>query len=55
MTLNGARILGEAQHIGSIETDKNADLMVVHGDPVRSPGDIYNVVTVFKDGIGTTR
>ena len=52
MSLNGARILGEAQRIGSIETDKNADLMVVHGDPVRSPSDIYNVVTVFKDGIG---
>jgi imidazolonepropionase-like amidohydrolase len=52
MTLNGARILGEAQRIGSIETDKNADLLVVRGDPVRSPSDIYNVVTVFKDGIG---
>ena len=26
--------------------------MIVRGDPLRSPPDIYNVVTVFKDGIG---
>jgi hypothetical protein len=52
MTLNGARILGEEQHAGSIAAGKRADLMVVGGDPVGTPAEIYNVVTVFKDGIG---
>jgi imidazolonepropionase-like amidohydrolase len=52
MTLNGARILGEEQQAGSIATGKRADLMVVRGDPVRAPAEIYDVVTVFKDGIG---
>jgi hypothetical protein len=52
MTLNGARILGEEQRIGSMATGKRADLVVVRGDPVRTPTEIYNVVTVFKDGIG---
>jgi hypothetical protein len=26
--------------------------MIVRGDPLRTPADIYHVVTVFKDGIG---
>jgi len=52
MTLNGARILGEEQRVGSIATGKRADLMVVRGDPVRTPAEIYDVVTVFKDGVG---
>jgi imidazolonepropionase-like amidohydrolase len=52
MTLNGARILGEAHRVGSIAAGKVADLMIVRGDPLRTPADIYNVVTVFKDGIG---
>ena len=52
MTLNGARILGEEQQAGSIATGKRADLMVVRGDPVRAPAEIYDVVTVFKDGVG---
>jgi hypothetical protein len=52
MTLNGARILGEEQRVGSIEAGKRADLVVVRGDPISTPADIYTVVTVFKDGIG---
>ena len=52
MTLNGARILGEEQRVGSITAGKRADLMVVRGDPLRTSAEIYNVVTVFKDGIG---
>jgi imidazolonepropionase-like amidohydrolase len=52
MTLNGARILGEDREVGSISPGKRADLMVVRGDPVRTPADIYEVVTVFRDGIG---
>jgi imidazolonepropionase-like amidohydrolase len=52
MTLNGARIVGEDQRLGSVAPGKTADLMIVRGDPVRAPPDVYNVVTVFKDGIG---
>jgi imidazolonepropionase-like amidohydrolase len=52
MTLNGARILREDQRVGSIAVGKNADLVVVRGDPVRAPSGIYDVVTVFKDGVG---
>jgi len=52
LTLNGARILGEDAARGSIATGKVADLVVIRGDPTRTPGDIYNVVTVFKDGLG---
>jgi cytosine/adenosine deaminase-related metal-dependent hydrolase len=52
MTLNGARILGEDQGIGSIATGKRADLLIVRGDPLRTPAAIYDVVTVFRDGVG---
>ena len=52
MTLNGARILGEDGRLGSIAPGKLADLVVVKGDPLRVPAEIYNVVTVFKGGIG---
>jgi imidazolonepropionase-like amidohydrolase len=51
-TLNGARILGEDSLLGSVVPGKVADLVVIKGDPVRTPGDLYNVVTVFKDGVG---
>lgn len=52
MTLNGARILGMDKQLGSIAPGKLADMMVVQGDPLATPSDIYNVVTVFKDGVG---
>ena len=52
LTLNGARILGEDGAIGSIAPGKRADLVVIRGDPVRSPATITEVVTVFKDGVG---
>lgn len=52
MTLNGARILGLDGAIGSLSVGKRADLFVVDGDPVRKPADLYNVVAVFKDGVG---
>ena len=52
MTLNGARILREDASRGSIVTGKAADLVVIRGNPVGSPSDIYEVVTVFRDGTG---
>jgi imidazolonepropionase-like amidohydrolase len=38
--------------IGSIAAGKDADLVVVKGDPSQRIGDIENVETVFKDGVG---
>jgi len=51
-TLNGATYLGLNARIGSIAAGKDADLVLVKGDPSARIADIENVVTVFKDGIG---
>lgn len=51
-TLNGATYLGRAESIGSIAPGKNADLVVVKGDPSRSITDIEHTELVFKDGVG---
>lgn len=51
-TLNGAVFLGESARIGSIAKGKQADLMVVRGDPSKNIADIQNVEVVFKDGVG---
>jgi imidazolonepropionase-like amidohydrolase len=51
-TLNGAQYLGRDKQIGSIAIGKNADLVVVKGDPTTNIADIENVVLVFKDGLG---
>ncbi len=51
-TFNGAQFLGEADKIGTIAVGKQADLVVIKGDPSKKIEDIENVETVFKDGIG---
>jgi imidazolonepropionase-like amidohydrolase len=51
-TLNGAIYLGRQDRIGSIAVGKNADLVVVRGDPASQINDIENVEIVFKDGVG---
>lgn len=51
-TLNGATYLGRQEHIGSIAPGKQADLVVIKGDPSKNIDDIENVETVFKDGVG---
>src|SRR3954463_5188638 len=51
-TLNGATYLGLGDRIGSIAPGKNADLVVVQGDPATRIADIENVEVVFKDGVG---
>lgn len=52
MTSNGARVLGMQDRVGTIATGKQADLVVLQGDPTRTPSDIRNVVTVFRAGLG---
>lgn len=51
-TFNGAQYLGESDHIGTIAPGKQADLVVIKGDPSKKIEDIENVETVFKDGVG---
>jgi len=51
-TLNGATYLGQQDHIGSIAVGKQADLVLIKGDPSKKIEDIENVETVFKDGVG---
>jgi imidazolonepropionase-like amidohydrolase len=51
-TLNGARFLGEDARIGSIANGKQADLMIVKGNPAANIADIEKVEIVFKDGVG---
>ena len=50
-SLNGAKFLGEDSRIGSIAPGKQADLMVVKGNPATTIADIENVEIVFKDGV----
>lgn len=51
-TYNGAQYLGEVDRIGTIAAGKQADLVVIKGDPSKNIEDIENVETVFKDGVG---
>jgi enamidase len=51
-TLNGAKYLGRDARIGTIAVGKQADLIVVNGDPSSRIGDVQKVELVFKRGIG---
>jgi len=51
-SFNGAKFLGEDARIGSIAAGKQADLMVVKGNPATNILDIEKVEIVFKDGVG---
>jgi imidazolonepropionase-like amidohydrolase len=51
-TANGAKFLGELERIGTLAPGKQADLVVVQGDPAKNISDIEKVTLVFKEGIG---
>jgi hypothetical protein len=51
-TLNGAQFLGVDNQVGSLTPGKQADIMLVKGDPSSKIADIENVELVFKDGVG---
>jgi len=51
-TLNGAKYLGRESKIGTIAVGKQADLVVVRGDPSARIEDVENVEIVFKRGVG---
>jgi hypothetical protein len=51
-TLNGAEYLQEADTIGTIEVGKQADLVLIRGNPAADISAVRNVKLVFRKGIG---
>ena len=51
-TENGAIFLGLQGRIGTLEAGKQADMVLIKGDPSKKIEDIENVETVFKNGVG---
>ena len=51
-TLNGALFLGEADRIGTLAAGKQADIVIVRGNPSSDIAAVRNVQLVLKDGIG---
>jgi len=51
-TENGAFYMGQQDRIGTLAPGKQADLVLIKGDPSKNIEEIENVETVFKAGIG---
>jgi imidazolonepropionase-like amidohydrolase len=51
-TENGARFLGIDDRVGTLAAGKDADIVVIDGDPSANINDIEKTEMVFKDGIG---
>ncbi|WP_139921357.1 amidohydrolase family protein [Hymenobacter sp. DG01] len=51
-TLNGAIYLGRDKEIGTIEAGKQADLVLIDGDPEKDIQQVRRMELVFKQGVG---
>lgn len=51
-TMNGAIYLRRANRIGSVAAGKQADLVLIDGDPSHNVRDVEKVEIVFKEGVG---
>ncbi len=51
-TANGAAYLGKQDQIGTLTNGKDADFLLIKGDPSKKIEEIENVETIFKDGVG---
>jgi imidazolonepropionase-like amidohydrolase len=51
-TLNGAVYMGKDAQIGSIAPGKDADIVVLGGNPAERIENVERVELVFKDGVG---
>jgi len=49
-TKNAAENLGKGEALGTIESGKLADIIVVSGDPIQNITDTRNIRMVIKDG-----
>lgn len=49
-THNGAVLLGKADQLGSVETGKLADLLVLNADPTKDINNVKNIAFVMKGG-----
>ncbi len=50
LTINAARFMGIDTEVGTLETGKLADLVIVAGDPLRNVSDLLNVRIVVQGG-----
>ncbi len=50
-TLGAARVMERDKTSGSISPGKDADLVLIDGDPLKTMRDVRNVVTVVKSGV----
>lgn len=51
-TYNGAKWLNQQDRVGSIAPGRQADLVLIQGNPAAKISDVRNVKIVFKDGVG---
>jgi imidazolonepropionase-like amidohydrolase len=51
VTRNAARLCGLIDRIGTLEANKDADLLVLDGDPLQDEQNLTRVVAVFKSGV----
>jgi imidazolonepropionase-like amidohydrolase len=51
-TLNGAKWLKIDDKVGTVTPGKQADLVLIQGNPATRISDVRNVKVVFKDGVG---
>lgn len=51
ITLSAADLIGVADELGSVETGKLADLVVLDGDPLADMGNTARLSAVIKDGV----
>jgi len=50
LTRNAASVIGRSKDIGTLESGKLADLVVIDGDPLGNIEDLFKVKAVIKDG-----
>ncbi len=51
-TLNGAKWLKAEDRVGTIAPGKQADLILIQGNPATKISDVRNIKVVFKQGVG---